>query len=68
MEDARRSELTIRVKPEYQIIPPLSGSERDALRENIALRGVQVQIEVEEEGHVLDGHHRREDDRDEIHV
>jgi len=58
MNDAAREQLTIKTKPEYQIMPPLSEDERTALEADIALHGVQVQIEIDEHGHILDGHHR----------
>lgn len=44
--------------PPYQVMPPLSADEYQALKADIALRGVQVPIEYDETGHVLDGHHR----------
>lgn len=42
----------------YQILPPLSASESAALQDDIAKRGVQVPIEMDDQGNVLDGHHR----------
>lgn len=42
----------------YQILPPLSASESAALRDDIVKRGVQVPIEMDDQGNVLDGHHR----------
>ncbi len=42
----------------YQILPPLADDEFAALKADIAERGVQVPIEVDEAGAVLDGHHR----------
>lgn len=42
----------------YQVMPPLSAEEYQALKADISLRGVQVPVEYDETGHVLDGHHR----------
>lgn len=42
----------------YQILPPLSDEEYEALKADIAARGVLVPVEVDEEGNTLDGHHR----------
>lgn len=40
------------------LMPPLSKEEFEALKSDIAERGVLVPIEVDEEGVILDGHHR----------
>lgn len=42
----------------YQTMPPLSDDEFSALKADIKARGVQVPIEYDEDGNVLDGHHR----------
>lgn len=42
----------------YQSMPPLSDDEYEALRADIATRGVLVPVEVDENGAILDGHHR----------
>ena len=42
----------------YAILPDLSPEEYEALKADIARRGVQVPIELDDEGNVLDGHHR----------
>ncbi|OSM04170.1 ParB/RepB/Spo0J family partition protein [Magnetofaba australis] len=42
----------------YQIVPPLSDDEFEYLKNDIAERGVQVPVEYDEDGHILDGHHR----------
>lgn len=42
----------------YQLLPPLKDDEYDALKADIAERGVLVPIEFDELGQVLDGHHR----------
>lgn len=42
----------------YQLLPPLTDEERQALKEDIRQRGVQVPVLVDEDGVILDGHHR----------
>lgn len=42
----------------YQLMPDLSPEDYAALKADIAERGVQVAIEYDEDGNVLDGHHR----------
>lgn len=42
----------------YQVMPPLSPEEYAALKADIAQRGVQVPVEYDEVGAILDGHHR----------
>lgn len=42
----------------YQLMPTLSDEEYNALKADIAERGVLIPIELDEEGNVLDGHHR----------
>lgn len=42
----------------YQVMPPLSGEEYSELKSDIQKRGVMVPIEFDEDGNVLDGHHR----------
>ena len=42
----------------YQIMPPLTAAEYAALKADIAAHGVQVAVELDEAGNVLDGHHR----------
>jgi N6-adenosine-specific RNA methylase IME4 len=44
----------------YQVMPCLAPEDRAALKADIALRGVQVPVEYDELGSVLDGHHRVE--------
>lgn len=43
----------------YQLLPPLSDAEYAALREDIRSAGVRVPIDVDENGEILDGHHRK---------
>jgi N6-adenosine-specific RNA methylase IME4/ParB-like chromosome segregation protein Spo0J len=42
----------------YQVMPALSPDEFAALKADIAARGVQVPVEYDEMGNILDGHHR----------
>ena len=42
----------------FQVVPPLSAEEFAALKADIARRGVVVPVECDEEGNILDGHHR----------
>lgn len=45
-------------RPFYQLLPDLTPEEYEALKASIAVHGILVPIEVDEQGHVLDGHHR----------
>jgi len=42
----------------YQLLPPLSVEEYEALKADIEERGILIPIEFDEEGNILDGHHR----------
>ena len=42
----------------YQVLPDLSAEDFAALRADIAARGVLVPVEYDEDGNILDGHHR----------
>jgi len=42
----------------WQLLPALSADEYEALKADIAARGVLVAVEVDERGDILDGHHR----------
>jgi hypothetical protein len=42
----------------WQVMPPLSADEYQALKADIALRGVMVPVEYDQDGAVIDGHHR----------
>lgn len=42
----------------YQVMPELSAEEYQRLKEDIAANGVQVAVEYDEVGNILDGHHR----------
>lgn len=39
----------------YDVLPPLSGEKYEALKESIRINGVQVPVEVDRDGYVLDG-------------
>lgn len=43
----------------YQYMPPLSDEEYAALRADIQVHGIQSPIVVDEDGQVIDGHHRQ---------
>jgi ParB-like chromosome segregation protein Spo0J len=42
----------------YQVMPPLQPEDFDALLGDIKARGVLVPVEYDEDGNILDGHHR----------
>lgn len=42
----------------YQVMPDLTPIEYEALKADIAKRGVMIPVELDENGDVLDGHHR----------
>lgn len=42
----------------FQFLPPLSEEDYEALKADIANRGVQVAVEYDQDGEVLDGHYR----------
>lgn len=42
----------------YQLLPALHKDDYERLKADIALRGVMVPVEVDEDGAILDGHHR----------
>lgn len=44
----------------YQLLPPLSATQRDLLRDSIKENGVLDPVVFDEEGEILDGHHRVE--------
>ncbi len=50
--------MTPTVKPRYQLFPSLSEAAFRRLKADIAKRGVLVPIERDENGELLDGHHR----------
>jgi ParB-like chromosome segregation protein Spo0J len=48
----------VSTKHHYQVMPPLSPEEYAALKADIAARWVQVPVEYDDEGNILDGFHR----------
>jgi ParB-like chromosome segregation protein Spo0J len=44
----------------YQVMPPLTPEEIQALYADIEANGVRVPVDVDEDGNILDGHHRVE--------
>lgn len=42
----------------YQVLPDLAEEEYRALKADISVHGIHVPIEVDEQGNILDGHHR----------
>lgn len=46
------------VTDQYQLLPPLADDDYERLKADIAVRGVMVAVEFDEDGNVLDGHHR----------
>jgi transposase-like protein len=50
--------MPMNARQTYQVMPPLSADEYAALKADIAARGVQVPIEYDDEGNILDGFHR----------
>ena len=42
----------------YQLLPELTPTEYAALRDSIAAEGIRVPVQVDEDGVILDGHHR----------
>lgn len=49
--------------PFKDLLPPLKTSEREALAADIAIHGVLHPIVIDEDGNILDGHHRYSIDR-----
>ena len=50
--------MVIAFETPYQVMPNLSEEEFQALKADIALHGVLVPVEKDEQGNILDGHHR----------
>ena len=46
------------ISQNYQVMPELSETDFEALKADIAERGVMVPVEYDEDGNILDGHHR----------
>src|SRR5260370_23501854 len=45
-------------RPKYQVLAPLRPEELAALEADICKRGILLPVEVDEDGQILDGHHR----------
>jgi ParB-like chromosome segregation protein Spo0J len=50
--------MTQKTTGQYQVLGPLSEEEYAALKEDIAENGVQVAVVMDEDGNIIDGHHR----------
>lgn len=48
----------IQLTEKYQMLPSMPPEQFDALKADIAERGVLTPIDIDEDGHILDGHHR----------
>ena len=46
------------LKEKYQVLPNMDDIQFQALKADIAERGVLTPIDVDEQGYILDGHHR----------
>ena len=49
---------TIKATDTYQLLPPMTPAEFASLKSNIGERGVVVPIDIDENGEILDDHHR----------
>ena len=56
--NAARKRPAIRDTSKYQLMPDMSPAEFEALKADIAQRGVVVPIDIDETGEIIDGHHR----------
>ena len=50
--------VNIQQADKYQLLPPMAPETYEVLKADIAVRGVVVPIDVDEDGNILDGHHR----------
>ena len=48
----------LHLREKYQVMPSMPPEQFEALKDDIAERGVLVPIDVDEHGYILDGHHR----------
>jgi len=46
------------MEKKYQVMPDMSPEQFEALKQDIAERGVLTPIDIDEKGNILDGHHR----------
>lgn len=59
LEVTREDRFTIKIRKDIQsLIAPLSSEAYEALKQDIAERGIQVPIIVDKEGNIIDGHNR----------
>jgi site-specific DNA-methyltransferase (adenine-specific) len=49
---------SVSAPPKYQLLAPLRPEELAALEADVARRGILLPVETDEDGHILDGHHR----------
>jgi ParB-like chromosome segregation protein Spo0J len=52
------SESALQLKEKYQVLPSMAPEQFEALKADIEERGVLTPIDVDEDGHILDGHLR----------
>ena len=52
------TDAKMRLTEKYQVMPSMPPEQFEALKADIAERGVLVPIDVDEDGDILDGHHR----------
>jgi ParB-like chromosome segregation protein Spo0J len=45
-------------RPDFQVMPALDGDDYQALKADVADRGILVAVEIDEHGTIIDGHHR----------
>jgi ParB-like chromosome segregation protein Spo0J len=50
--------MDIKDERKYQTMPDMPLHQFEALKEDIQERGILTPIDIDEEGHILDGHHR----------
>jgi hypothetical protein len=63
MQTANVTDVTDRNPPsggKYQLFRPLPPDQFQALEADILKRGILIPVELDEDGAILDGHHRRE--------
>ena len=52
------AEIEISEPNKFQVMPPLTDDDFAALKADIKANGLLIPVEVDEDGNVLDGHHR----------
>ena len=58
MAAKRSGKVKIQADERYQVLPDMPPEQYEALKADIAERGVMVPIDITEDGYILDGHHR----------